>query len=140
MRFLLIISTLLLIAGCSSVPKIDDDPKIDDKPKFGEGARIGSGDIADALTTYEILVNPAYVELNPLIPTSDPLLGVVVLIAMKYGGKAILIESGYEPEFANRAVDTVGWVAACHNLAIFASGGHPLGLLLGAGCGALYWN
>lgn len=101
------------------------------------GAEIGSGDIADTITTVEVLSNPSYVELNPTIP-SDPLVGAAVLMTQKYVAKAILIEAGVEPDKANRFMDAGGWLAACHNLTIFGGFGHPIGLGVGAFCAAIY--
>lgn len=111
----------LLLAGC------------------GNGATLQSGDFADALTTVEVIRNPAFVELNPTLP-NDPIAGPLVLLAQKYFAKAALIELGMEAEPANRAVDSFGWYWACQNLALFA-GVEPVGrVAVGAICAIVNWE
>lgn len=112
-----LIIAALLLAGC------------------GNGARLQGGDFADAITTVEVIRNPAFVELNPTLP-NNPIAGPLVLLAQKYFAKAALIELGMEPEMANRSVNSFGWYWACQNLALFA-GIEPVGRVAVGGLCAL---
>lgn len=116
-----VILAALLLAGC------------------GNGAKLQPGDFADALTTVEVIRNPAYVEMNPLLP-NDPVAGPLVLLAQKYFGKALLIEMGLEADTANNAVNSFGWYWACQNLALFA-GVEPVGrAVAGVACALVSWE
>ena len=113
---------MLLLAGCSN------------------GARIGSGDVADALTTIEVINNPAYVEIGTAPDHLGGVGGAVVLLAQKYAVKVVLIEAGVEPSLANRSVDTIGWYWACQNLALFAGVEPASRVIIGGLCAMVYWN
>lgn len=103
----------------------------------GNGAELQGGDYADAATTAGVLATGS--ELNPLLAGANPVVGTVALLGAKQVGKAALIDSGYEPEFANEAVSAAGYGAACWNLVYLAGGPTPAGAAAALMCGAATW-
>ena len=121
MKYLLLSLTLVLTA-CSN------------------GARLGSGDIADAITTVEVIRNPNFTEIGTAPDQLGPIGGAVGLLAQKYVAKALLIEAGVPVDTANRSIDTIGWYWACQNLALFA-GVEPVSrAVVGVTCAFVYWK
>lgn len=106
----------------------------------GNGARIGSGDIADAVTTIEVVNNPKYVEIGTAPDQFGGIGAAVGVLVQKYLIKATLIEVGMEPDLANRSVDTIGWYWACQNLALFAGVEPVARAVVGGACAIAYWK
>lgn len=87
-----------------------------------------SGDYADAATTAAVIASPALVELNPLVQSSNPIVGAATLLGLKYAGKAALIEAGYDPELVNSRIASAGWAAACWNASLLAGATTGVGI------------
>lgn len=96
-------------------------------------ARLEGGDYADAATTAAVIASPALVELNPLVQSSNPVVGAATLLGLRYAGKAALIQAGYDPDLVNSRFASAGWAVACWNAALLA--GAPSGGLSLAAAG-----
>lgn len=116
----LLLASVIFVAGCS-------------------GARIAPVDITDAGTTAIALADGGFVEMNPILaPAGDA--APLAALALKFGIKELLIRLGFEPDKANKIVETGSAFGTCNNIAVLAGATGPVGVVAGVTCALVYSN
>lgn len=117
-KILIPILIILMLSGCAYKP--------------------GLGSYGDAATTAIALSSDSFVEANPIIPSSDPIVAAVVTIGLKQGVKYI-ISPQYDDE-VDSAVEAVGMVATGWNATLLLGGAYAIAAPVGILAGIVYWK
>lgn len=104
------------------------------------------GAVLDSVSTAVVLSSPGFVEMNPVIlgvcGTNPIMIGVcgfgVKVVVEKSANKMFANRKDYDPSFARKGTNAVGFLGACNNLAVFGGIVGPPALFVGVMCATAY--